>query len=108
MREHPAGSCEVSFPEAQPKSPENEPEKGERSLPSYSDTAGGRSVSQGSLEGVAVAVLVGAAFQRQRNQPVDQLRIRHTTGGPQPRIHADGGESGQGVDLVDVNAPCLS
>src|SRR5579863_3872711 len=42
-------------------------------------------------------------LERQLDQPVDQLRQSHSTRFPHLRVHADRGEPGNRVDLVDEN-----
>src|SRR5690348_5329661 len=48
------------------------------------------------------AVLFGAAFEGQGDESADEVRIGDAGGGPKLGIHADGGESGQRVDLIQV------
>ena len=50
----------------------------------------------------AVALLLGVAFHTKLDETVEQLRIGDTTGLPELRIHADLGEAGHGVDLVQI------
>ena len=41
------------------------------------------------------------AFDGEVQEPVQEFRERHAAGFPQLRVHADLGEAGDGVDLVD-------
>ena len=52
----------------------------------------------------AQPLLVGVALERERDQPIDQRRIGHAARLPHLRVHADGGEAGDGVDLVHAAA----
>ena len=54
---------------------------------------------------VAVLFLLGMAFKAELNQAIDEFRVRYARSRPQFRIHADGGEARQRVDLVDVHLP---
>jgi len=46
----------------------------------------------------------GDALDRELDQPVEQIRIRQAARFPELRIHADGGESGDRVQFVEVDA----
>src|SRR5580698_64754 len=46
-------------------------------------------------------LLLAMTLQRQLNEFVDKLWVLDTTRRPQLGVHADGGETGQGVDLVE-------
>ena len=52
---------------------------------------------------VLIFLLVFVAFDAELNQAVDEIGIDQSGRGPQFGIHADGGESGHGVDLVQVD-----
>ena len=58
--------------------------------------------SQCTLSAVARCLLDGVALQRQLDQPVDERGIGQAGGLPHLGKHADGGESGDGVDLVEL------
>src|SRR5579863_2781507 len=51
---------------------------------------------------ISQALLGGVPLQGQFNQPVDELGHRQTGIFPHLRVHAYGGESGDGIDLVNV------
>ena len=48
-----------------------------------------------------IAGLIGVSFKRKLDEAVDQVRVADSTGLPELWIHADGGESRHGIDLVD-------
>src|SRR5688500_13489665 len=64
------------------------------------------------LEGLQHArpqlLLGGMALERQLDETVDQRRVAHPAGLPQLRIHADGGEAGQRVHFVQVEAAVVA
>src|ERR687886_1020287 len=62
---------------------------------------------RGSLHRVArlVARAVGEALEAQLGDAADQLGVRHPAGFPEFGEHADAGEPGHGVDLVQVHPP---
>src|SRR5256885_5390803 len=47
-------------------------------------------------------LLLGVAFDRKRDEAIEQLRIGDAACGPHLRVHADRGEAGDGVQLVEV------
>src|SRR5260221_4732824 len=49
-------------------------------------------------------LLLRVPFERKLDESVDQLRHGQPAVLPHLRVHADGGESGNGIDLVDVEA----
>src|SRR5437660_8876210 len=52
---------------------------------------------------VLIALLVFVTLDPELDQTVNQFAIRQSSRCPQFRIHADRGEAGHGVDLVDVD-----
>ena len=47
-------------------------------------------------------LLLGVALEGERDEPIDERGAWHARRRPQLRIHADGGEAGERVDLVHV------
>ena len=58
----------------------------------------------GILQGGAQVLALGVAFQCQLDEAVDEFAVADAAGLPQFGVHADGGEAGKGVDLVEVEA----
>src|ERR1035437_8060606 len=54
----------------------------------------------GRLHARAQQLLLRVPFDRQRDQAIEQLRIRQTAGLPQLGVHADRGESRNRIHLV--------
>jgi hypothetical protein len=50
------------------------------------------------------APFVGLTLQGEFDQPIDEFRQGDSTCFPKHRVHADRGEPGQGIDLVQVHA----
>jgi len=59
------------------------------------------------MKSCAVALAIFVAFDGQLDQAVQQLRVGQATGFPELGVHADFGEAGHGIDLVDVDFACL-
>src|SRR5580704_11664873 len=64
------------------------------------ERAGG---AAGQFDGILGARLFGMKFEGQLDEAVDQLRVRKPRGFPQLRVHADGGEARNGVELIYEN-----
>src|SRR5690606_22085070 len=54
-----------------------------------------------------LAATLGVAFQGQRHEAVNQVRAGEAAGGPQLRVHANLGETRQGVQFVQVHFATL-
>src|SRR5882762_494959 len=57
----------------------------------------------GELDLVFGARFFGVLFEGQLNQFVDEFAERDAAGLPKFRVHADGGEAGNGVHFVKIN-----
>src|SRR3990170_7387110 len=55
-----------------------------------------------SERGRAELLLVAMTFDRQRDETIEQRRVVHAARRPQLGVHADRGEAGKGVDLVQI------
>src|SRR5580658_2458986 len=54
---------------------------------------------------VLILLLIFVAFDAELNQAVDQVGISQSRSRPQLGVHADGGETRHGIDLVQENLP---
>src|ERR1051325_9776464 len=53
-------------------------------------------------------LFLGVTFERQTDQAVEKRWKRQTAGGPHLGIHPDGRETGNGVDLVEIDGAGLA
>src|SRR5580700_4673496 len=71
----------------------------------WTSGAEGAARSRRQLDRVLRALLLAMFSHRELDQAIDQFSVRNSRSFPQFRIHADGSEAGDGVDLVEVDAP---
>ncbi len=55
-----------------------------------------------SSHGGSQLLFGGVTFDRERDQAIDQLRVRQSTRFPHLRVHADRREAGDGVHFVEI------
>src|SRR5215469_3284333 len=60
------------------------------------------------LDGVFRACFLVVKFEGELNEFVDQFCVGNAGGFPQLGIHADGGEAGDGVELVEIDLAGLA
>src|SRR3954447_26855867 len=59
------------------------------------------------LPAVLILLLILVTLAAEIDEAADQIRVGPTSRGPEFRVHADGGESGHGIDLVEIDLPVL-
>src|SRR6185369_10706950 len=60
-----------------------------------------------ALPAVLVLLLIRVTLEAEIDETADQFRVGQTSRGPEFGVHADGGESGHGIDLVQINFAVL-